>query len=201
MITFRLVDSLPATALDQLDAGNRTRGSAGVSPAGPGSSHSPATRRRRQIEAFLDAGYGACHLREPYLAALVEATILHFDGSRYRALAWVVMPNHVHVVVEVMTSHPVSAIVHSWKSFTAKAANNYLNRTGAFWQREYFDRSVRDERHLSAAIAYIHANPVKARLVDRQEDWRFSSADRYTATTAGETPALPGGSALWRQPA
>jgi REP element-mobilizing transposase RayT len=72
---------------------------------------------------------------------------LHFDGQRYRLLAWVVMPNHVHVLIETMTGHTLAAVLHSWKSYTAKEANRLLGRTGDFWQPEYFDRFIRDDRH------------------------------------------------------
>jgi REP element-mobilizing transposase RayT len=165
-------------------------GSAGVPLVRLLSGISQTAQRRQQIETLLDSGHGACHLRDPHVAALVEAAILHFDGSRYRAVAWVVMPNHVHVVVEIIASHSLSSVVQSWKSFTAKAANTYLGRTGAFWQREYFDHAIRNERHLASAVRYIHDNPCKAGLVERQEDWVFGSVARYAAIPAGGTPAL-----------
>jgi REP element-mobilizing transposase RayT len=124
----------------------------------------------------------------------VETSLWHFDAARYRLLAWVVMPNHVHVVIETRAEYPLSDVLQSWKSFTAKKANSLLGRTGSFWQPEYFDRAIRDERHLLAAIAYIHGNPVKAGLVRRAEDWPYSSARfAYPEDGAGGTPALPGG--------
>ena len=84
---------------------------------------------------------------------------------------------------------PLGGIVHSWKSFTAKASNRLLSRTGAFWMADYYDRFIRDERHLRAAIAYVERNPVAAGLVGRPEEWAWSSARRREA--AG-TAALPG---------
>ena len=110
---------------------------------------------------------------------MVEKALLHFDGDRYRVLAWCVMPNHVHVVVETMGAYRLSEVMHSWKSFTSKQANQILGRNGTFWMAEYFDRFVRDEDHLRAAIAYVHQNPVKAGLVRESTDWRFSSAGRW----------------------
>jgi len=98
---------------------------------------------------------------------------------RYHLLAWVVMPNHVHVLIEVIQGYPLGDVIHSWKSFTAKQANKILGKTGAFWQRDYFDRFIRDEAHFANVVNYIHHNPVKAGLVRRAEDWPFSSA-RYT---------------------
>jgi len=67
----------------------------------------------------LDGGLGACWLKEPTIAALVENAMLHFDGGRYRLLAWCIMANHVHVVVEPIEGNTLGAVVQVWKSFTA----------------------------------------------------------------------------------
>ena len=160
-ITFRLADSLPAHVLVSLDQ---------EFP----SADDPA--RRARIEEYLNSGHGACHLRDPRIARMVIAALLYFDGKRYRMIAWVIMPNHVHVLIEILEGYSLGTIVHSWKSYTAKEANRILGRTGRFWFREYFDRYIRDERHFENAVQYIHNNPVKAGLVATPGDWPFSSA-------------------------
>src|SRR5216684_2535502 len=71
----------------------------------------------------LDSGFGTCWLKDAAIAQLVEDVILHFDGQRYRILGWCIMPNHVHVIVEPMSGNSLGAIVHTWKSFSAKQAN------------------------------------------------------------------------------
>jgi REP element-mobilizing transposase RayT len=164
MVTFRLVDALPAVKLAELNQ--------------IASAIQDADRPRR-IEAYLDAGHGARYLSNERVAACVESALQAFDGTRYRLLAWVVMPNHVHVLVEISEAYPLSRIVHTWKSYTAKEANRLLARTGEFWQREYFDRAIRDEKHLEAAVRYIHENPVKAGLAASTVEWLYSSARRY----------------------
>jgi len=88
------------------------------------------------------------------------------------------MPNHIHVLVETVEGYTLSEILHSWKSYTAQEANKILGNKDTFWQREYFDRYVRDDGHFAACVEYIHQNPVKAGLVPCAEDWRFSSAWR-----------------------
>lgn len=158
-ITFRLADSLPADVLERL------------SQEAPND-----VDRLKQIEKFLDAGHGACWLRQPAVAEIVEDALLHGDGQRYRLLAWCVMPNHVHVLIETLDGQPVHKVVQGWKSFTARLINQHLGRSGAVWMREYFDRYIRDDHHLAAVIAYIHANPVKAGLVAEEREWRCSSA-------------------------
>lgn len=147
-----------------------------------------AVELRQRIERYEDAGHGQCWLKRTEIAQLVEAAMLHFDSVRYRLLAWCVMPNHVHVLVATITGYPLDKIVHSWKSFTAKQANHCLGRSGSFWMPDYFDRYIRDEGHLVAAVAYIENNPVKAGLVQCAEQWRWSSARRKA--DAGGTPAL-----------
>ena len=140
-----------------------------------------AVNLRHRLDRWLRAGYGECHLRNPRIATTVERAFRHFDGTRYTLVAWVVMPNHVHVLIETFAGHPLANVVNSWKTFTAREANRILGRQGQFWYREYFDRAIRDERHLHAAIRYIHANPVTAGLGPTPEDWPYSSASRFGA--------------------
>jgi REP element-mobilizing transposase RayT len=104
-----------------------------------------------------------------------EDAILHFDGRRYRILAWCIMPNHVHVVVEPISANKLGTIVHTWKSFSAKQANRALGRSGPFWHRDYFDRFIRDEGHLARTVDYVENNPVKAGLVSATTAWPWSS--------------------------
>jgi putative transposase len=117
-------------------------------------------------------------LKDPTIAALVENAMLHFDGDRYRLLAWCIMPNHVHVVVEPIEGNRLGAIVQAWKSFTAHQANNVLRRNGPFWHKDYFDRFIRDEGHLARTIDYVENNPVKAGLASTANSWSWSSARR-----------------------
>ncbi|MHB1560544.1 MAG: REP-associated tyrosine transposase, partial [Isosphaeraceae bacterium] len=166
-ITFRLADSLPQSLLESWKA------ELDRLPA-----EQSAKRRRQAIEAALDQGIGACHLRRPEIARLVEDALLHFDGTRYDLQAWTIMPNHVHALIVPLHGNSLSSIVHSWKSFTAKQANARLGLSGQFWQEEYFDRMIRDEDHWYNTVAYIEENPVKAGLCARAEEWPFGSACR-----------------------
>ena len=86
------------------------------------------------------------------------------------------MPNHVHVIVEMVQGHSLSDIVRSWKSFTSHRANARLGRTGSFWYADYFDRYMRNEEHLAQTIGYVEQKSVKAGLVRDPRDWPFSSA-------------------------
>ena len=112
---------------------------------------------------------------------MVQGSLLNFDSMRYRLLAWVVMPNHVHVLFELVEGWTIAKIVAAWKKFTARRICDDQRDSGGrpggpVWHREYWDRYIRDERHFKRAVEYIDSNPVKAGLVGRAESWRWSSA-------------------------
>jgi fructose-bisphosphate aldolase class II len=142
----------------------------------------------KRIAKYEDQGHGECWLRDERIGRLVEDALLHFDGQRYRLLAWCVMPNHAHVLVETKEGFPLADLLHSWKSFTAIEANKLLGRKGEFWQREYRDRYIRNAEHYSAVIRYIEDNPVQAGLVKRVHAWPFSSA---RLRSPGAPPSVP----------
>ena len=118
-IVFRLADSLPARVREEI--------------AKVGSANLVET-----VDASLDQGYGRRDLEIPAIAELVQRALLQFDGERYSLIAWCVMPNHVHTLIETRMGHRLDRVVHAWKSFTAKQANRWLERDGAFWAPEYF---------------------------------------------------------------
>src|ERR1051325_4082187 len=131
---------------------------------------------RRRVEVYLDQGHGACYLKEPQVAAMVQNALLFHDRHKYPLIAWVLMPNHVHVLCTPCPGQSLANIMHSVKSFSSSEANKMLDRSGRFWQKEYFDRYIRNAREFSKTVAYIDHNPVKANLCERPEDWPFSSA-------------------------
>lgn len=159
-VTFMLHDAFPVTRRREWES----------------ALHEPdESARRRQLEAWLDRGHGECWLRQPSIADLVENKLREHDGASYRLQAWCVMPNHVHLVVDVLNT-PLSQLLKLWKGGSARAANLALRRSGRFWEREYFDTLIRDEEHLRKAIRYTEANPVNARLVLERKEWLWSSA-------------------------
>jgi len=131
--------------------------------------------KRRKLEAYLDRGLGECWLRQPAIATLAENALRHFDSQRYRLKAWVIMPNHVHLLVEIWQM-PLARLLHSWKGFIAREANKVLKREGSFWEREYWETLIEDEAHEAKAVRYIEGNPVKAGLVRQAAECPWSSA-------------------------
>jgi REP element-mobilizing transposase RayT len=144
-------------------------------------------KRRRKIEETaseltlaehfdVEHSAGCRILVQPTIAAMVEKSLLHFQGDRYAMSAWCVMPNHVHVVVTPYGKFSLSSVLHSWKSFTAHKINKVLGSKGKVWQEESFDHLVRHEKAFAEFVAYTERNPVMAGLCKQPEDWPFGSA-------------------------
>ena len=159
MITHRLGDALPTEVIDRL--ANE-----------PFTDEGDAAYRAR-IETWLDAGHGACLLRAQQAARCVADAWRHFDGIRYFLHAWVIMPNHVHVLVQV-TRAALPEVVKGWKSYTARQINRLTSRSGPVWQQDYWDRFVRNEAHYLSCLAYIQQNPIKAGLAATPEAWLWT---------------------------
>jgi len=176
-VTFRLADSLPRQAIERIRMQEHVL---------------------QHLDHELDVGLGACWLRRSEIASLVEDALFHFDGQRYHLLAWCIMPNHVHIVIEMIGDHSLSKVVWSWKSFTAKQANAALQRSGVFWDVDYFDRYMRNEEHLSRTIEYVEQNPVKAGLCSAPAEWPCSSARfREVCDMSGPEARAPIGDHRW----
>lgn len=174
-VTFRLADAIPEKSLKSWAEDRRlwllARGLSGEGDLSQTLEQLCEDQRRQYLREFgkrfhdlLDAGHGSCVLRNPDYSGVVESALLHFDGDRYDLLDYVVMPNHVHVLVSPKEGHSMSSILHSWKRFTAREINKRLGATGQFWQHESFDHLVRGAGPLEGFIRYIRENPKKARL-------------------------------------
>lgn len=160
IVTFRLHDAMPASRRSEWEA----------------LLHLEDDReRRKQLEAYLDQGMGECWLRQPAIADLAENAVRFFDGDRYQLQAWVIMPNHLHLLVDVWQT-PLAHLIKSWKQFIGREANKLLKREGTFLQRDYWDTLIEDEAQRKKAVHYIETNPVKASLVREPTEWQWSSA-------------------------
>lgn len=163
-VTFHMDDSLPQPVLDKLE---EEREKWHVHHPRPWSSEVEEEYTRRfvgWVNAALDQGHGSCVLRQPAIAQIVEDALKFFEGERCNQIAWVIMPNHVHTVFTLLEPHRLAELLHSWKSFTAKRINRIINGNGVFWQKDYFDRLIRNEDHLVRCVNYIRENGRKAGL-------------------------------------
>ncbi len=117
------------------------------------------------------------YLQKPNIARCVIDAIQHGVNGNYTLHAWVVMPNHVHLLITPWTEVP--KLLQKLKGSTARQANQLLSRTGTpFWQEESYDHLVRNSLEFGRIEKYIVRNPVKAGLVQSVEDYRWSSASK-----------------------
>jgi REP element-mobilizing transposase RayT len=123
------------------------------------------------------------------LASLVEEALWFYYAERYVLDAYVVMPDHVHLLMQPCNGWSLAKILQGIKGFTAREINRVLGRKGLFWQNEDFDHLIRSERDWLDKLDYIHMNPVKAGLVDRPHDYPFSSL--VTIHSEGWLESLP----------
>jgi REP element-mobilizing transposase RayT len=188
-ITFRLADSLPFPVLARIAERHRIMIWAKHVQAhlSPSQQVLVAEFSPVKLEEYFDRGAGACSLRDPRIGGLAADALRFWEGKRYRLLAWCVMPNHVHVVCRLIPGQELNNVLHSWKSFTARNANEILGRSGAFWQREYYDRLIRNRDELQRAIKYVVSNPKRAGLKDWT--WVWSAGADASATAGLETGA------------
>jgi putative transposase len=165
------------------------------------------TFSRQYLEA-LGKGHGACVLRQKELSQIVAKSLLHFDGDRYHMGDFVVMPNHVHLMVCLLGRTDIEAQCTSWKRFTAKQINQELQDKGRFWQEESFDHLIRSPEQFEAIQRYIAMNPEHLRpgdfhLYQRKVAGTFQvpSAAPSAPTSSLTDAESPNGDGTWNVPA
>ena len=190
-LTFRLYGSLPRGSVT-LDCAEKGR-----SGYTAGATTSPATQdwfpKFEKLDAQLDLrARGPLWLADPEIADYAEYPIIRGAELRHYELhAFVIMPNHVHILLE--PHRPLAKITGAIKGVAARDANATLDRTGKpFWQDESFDHWVRDSAEFERIRHYIEWNPVKANLVAKPEDWKWSSVHPEWRTWVARRTAMSG---------
>ncbi len=170
-VTARLCDSVPTSLQQQW----RTRRDAWLRARKLHDTHDldQLTEQQRheyhreftaKFHELLDAGYGACPLATHSLADILAGKLTQGNGTAYHLDAWVIMPNHLHALVEPAPKVTLGNILQRWKGGSARAINLAIERTGPLWQVESFDHIVRSEAQLQHFRHYIIMNPAKAGL-------------------------------------
>ena len=178
-ITFRLADSLPKNVLNRLRTELERDKLADDSE-----------EFRKRVEEYLDSGAGKCILRKPEVARIVQETILKEHGISCDIKAWVIMPNHVHLLLRLYKGHDLSGLMKRIKGVSARKVNQLRGTDGSVWQADYFDRYIRDNEHFYNVRTYVENNPVVAKLSQTPGDFRFSSAfAEWSADTPVRTDA------------
>ena len=125
---------------------------------------------------------GAPVFEESANAIVVVDALQFLRRERAYLLGYVVMRDHLHVVLVPRGDMTVSGLMQSIKGYSARIINARQGNLGRVWQRSFFDRAIRDEAQLIEALKYIHSNPVAAGLVTLPEEYRFSSVHPFACT-------------------
>ena len=173
-ITIRLDDSLPLEVQNEMEKELKTL-----------SVTKREVEKRKRYEEWLDKGLGCCALANPEMAQIVFETLNYYDKDRYHLLAWSIMPNHVHVLIE--TKSDLSKVIKAWKSYTGKwaFANNQKHRLGIaenakrFWMAEHWDRFIRNYGHFENTLKYILENPKNANLQKSSAAYKFTGSVEF----------------------
>jgi len=154
-----------------------------------------------RYDEWLDQmAHGPTWLRQAEIAQMVSDEIRRLDNSHYDLLAFCIMPNHVHLLVDLarfddcaLTGFPsrLSQVLHLLKGRTARYANQKLGRSGKFWHDESYDHFVRDEAELERILRYIINNPVKAGLVSDWQAWPYTYVVPQDLSCASDAEAVP----------
>jgi len=202
-VTYRLAGSLPAHVLAEL---RERRERLMAEPIRPGETEDDKKARiGKQVfglfDNVLDTASSPKWLADRRVAAVIRDNLKHWDGKYYDLRRYVIMPNHVHILIQplpvgqavqavssdgqarkgqakqpVLRCWPLRNIMQTLKGYTAREANRLLGPKGAFWQDENYDHWVRNEAECQRIVHYIDANPVKAGLCAYSDDWEWSSA-------------------------
>ena len=120
---------------------------------------------------------GQTLLSEPKVADILLDAIFFLRAKRYfRLYSFVIMPDHLHLIILPQCKRTISQVMHSLKSYTAKKINNLLKRKGKIWQDGFYERIIRNEDDLREKARYIEGNPVRKGLVDEPQEYIYSSA-------------------------
>ena len=155
-ITFRLAGSLPQTKLQELSL---MREALGRRETKDGELMAEEERLEEIVEGWLMQGYGGCVLRNAQCRQFVEEALFFNDMLTYHLHAFVIMPNHVHLLLSPIGENSVVSIVSKLKRYSSRMIKQCVGTDGNVWQREMFDRMMRGEDDFAHKLAYIVNNP------------------------------------------
>ena len=155
-VTFRLGDAMPANKLRQWKEELAVWKANHPKPWTPDQEKDYHRRFTWRLEGWLDEGAGACLLNDPAYRKIVEDVLMFSHGERVEHHAWVIMPNHLHLIFKPLI--PLEKLMKAWKGTIARRIGQ-----GSIWQKNYRDTLIRDAEHFANAVRYIRRNPAKLR--------------------------------------
>ena len=190
-VTFRLADSLPQSIIWALKK-EMNEAITDLKKHKPKGYQAKILEQKKiffgKYDHQLDhAPYGKCYLKQDKIAQIIKNKLHELDGDKYNLLAYTIMPNHVHILIDTSCQiidqkgfllddatedftqlHEIMRLI---KGSTAYYANKLLGRTGAFWMKDSYDHYIRNDNDFNNTLKYILLNPVNAGLVEKWEDF------------------------------
>lgn len=177
-VTFRLGDSLPAEKIRHWKKQKLLWEKSWPEPWTPEQQAEYHRRFTWRLEKWLDGCEGSCILQKSSNREILEAVLMFDEGTKVEHHAWVIMPNHVHLLFKPLA--PVESLIQAWKSISARRIGK-----GSIWQQNYRDTLIRDSGHFINAVRYIRRNPAKARLVEGDFSLWESERARAVSDSSG----------------
>jgi REP element-mobilizing transposase RayT len=193
-VTFRLGDSIPKAKLREWDyekqkwlaarglvgAGRKSDWRHALKDLSDGDQYQFQKQFNRLFHTELDESRGDCHLIRAACLRELRDKLFDSDGESYHLGDFIIMPNHVHLLLIPKAGHELEMILKSLKGSTARLCNLAIKRTGSFWQADSYDHIVRDLEQLLQFRQYIADNPNKAGIsVAAEALYRASWMDRW----------------------
>ncbi|MCC8175869.1 MAG: transposase [Bacteroidales bacterium] len=157
-VTFRLGDSLPQPILRELKEQKQRWMEDNPEPWTPDQMREYHNHFTQKVDRWLDQGYGACYLGRKEVANYFVTKMLEFHSREWCVWAYVVMPNHVHLLLQAINGENLRASLGRFLNITSHEINKMVERKGTLWQREPFDRIVRNEGHYINVLRYMGKN-------------------------------------------
>ena len=179
-IGFRLYDSIPQTVIRELQMRRRLLEVRLIEEHGELSEYDLEQLDHFfsvEIEKQIDSGYGSCIFNDHSNCEIMRDVLTAANGSRYELYAWCIMPNHIHVLMSLLLGNKLSDVVHAWKSSSSHLINKKRNAIGKLWQRDFFNRIIRDYNHYQKTKEYIWNNPDKAGVYAWPWRWKTHGVD------------------------
>ncbi|WP_428356330.1 transposase [Methyloprofundus sp.] len=126
------------------------------------------SQKQMNIDSYCDRSNKGCYLKGDVIT-IIDSYLKQLDPEFYRLIAYSIMPNHLHLLFQ--QNQQLKEIMKRIKGGSALLVNKYLARHGKLWERDYFDKAIRDEIHFLLTYEYIKNNAIKAKLEDA--DQRF----------------------------
>ncbi|MBM3181086.1 MAG: hypothetical protein FJZ86_12115 [Chloroflexi bacterium] len=191
-ITFRLANSLPIHIIQELEAERERQKKIIRAKYSGAQQHAELYKLDKKHFGQFDAWLDRCveesprWLADEKVAQIVADEIHWLDGERYSLVAYCLMSNHGHLVIDtaernikpthagVTRKYPLTDTMKLLKGRTARFCNQALGRSGTFWQAESYDHVIRNQKEYENIVWYVINNPVKAGLVEQWEDWKYT---------------------------